>query len=122
MTQSKSVSLKSFDDFKTLLGDATLVFFHVFEREPESSVLKHFEAPSHDELLLLLDVKADEGFLAHTPVTVEVTDAPRQFLSKPLIQLRGLGAWAKGTLVDFETHPDRLQDLIRKARLFAFGK
>lgn len=122
MTQFRSVSFKSFDDFKSVLGDARLIFFHVFEGEPESSILQHFEAPSQGELLLLFDVERDEGFLARTPVTVEITDAPRRFLSKPLIQLRGLGAWAKGTLVDFELHSDRYPELIRKARLFAFGE
>ena len=121
MTNIQSASFTSLDDFKTVLGDARLIFFHVFAGEPEVSILRLFEASSQDELLLLLDVEQDRGFLKGTPVTVEITDAPRQFLSKPLNELRGFGAWAKGTLIDFEVDSNRYSDLIKKAREFAFG-
>ena len=121
MTNVRNASFASLDAFKTVLGDARLIFFHVFEGEPEANVLRLLDASSHDELLLLLDVGNDEGFLASTPITVEITEPPRQFRSKPLIELRGLGAWAKGTLFDFETNSDRFSDFIKKARAFALG-
>ncbi|MCA9032935.1 MAG: hypothetical protein KDA66_19105, partial [Planctomycetaceae bacterium] len=90
MTELRHAAFTSLDDFKAVLGDAQLIFFHVFQNEPEVSLLRLFEASSKNELILLLDVEQDRGFLKGTPVTVEITNAPRQFLSKPLIELRGL--------------------------------
>lgn len=122
MTHVQTASFTSLDDFKTVLGTARLIFFHVYEGEPAVSILRHFEASSQDELLLMLDVEQDKGFLNGTPVTTEITETPRQFVAKPLNELKGLGAWAKGTLVDFEVDSNRYSDLIQRARAFAFGE
>jgi hypothetical protein len=53
--------------------------------------------------------------------TVEITPPPRRFVSQNLIDLRELGAWAKGTLFGFEASEENYADFITRAREFAFG-
>jgi hypothetical protein len=68
--------------------------------------------------VLLMDVAEDRGFLTGTPITVDITQN-RQFISRPLAECRGVGAWAKGTLFGFEPDEKEMEAFVAKARAFA---
>jgi len=73
-----------------------------------------------DEALLLLNVAEDQGFLRQTQVTTEITQDHR-FISKPLCDLGGLWAWAKGTLIDFCEDHFGVERVIQNGRRFALA-
>ncbi|MBI1832733.1 MAG: hypothetical protein HYR84_14930 [Planctomycetes bacterium] len=105
------------EEFKEQLVSGELLFFHVFELQPEKTVLSLLNSHEDNERVLLFDALQDGGFLATTPVVVEITqDSP--FISKSLAELRGLGAWAKGSLFGFETDVSRMASFIARAREF----
>ncbi|MFO0968584.1 MAG: hypothetical protein U0793_23760 [Gemmataceae bacterium] len=120
MNPHLDTSLGSLDELKEQAKSAKIVYFHVFDSAPDSLITELLASTRPDEHLLLLDVNADRGFLSNTPITLYIT-SDRQFISKPLVQLRGLGAWARGVLVGFETRPDQWREFIKKCRAFVFG-
>jgi hypothetical protein len=108
----------SLDEFKNYTVRNELLFFHVFEDCPNHRILQLLSECADNERVLLLDVANDTGFLKNTPITVEIT-ADRRFISRPLAELRGLGAWAKGTLFGFEENEAEIGSFVSKARAFA---
>jgi hypothetical protein len=114
-------SFRAFDEFSTILGEFKLIFYHIFDTEPDQKLVRFFESSSYDEILLLFNIKKDKGFLAKTQITVEITPPPREFISRPLIELLGLGSWAKGTPYGSESDETKYLDLINESRTFAFG-
>jgi hypothetical protein len=113
-----NTAFSNLDDFKKNLVAKELLFFHIFEGSPNKGVLGLLAECEENERVLLLDVAIDKGFLKNTPITVIVT-ADRQFMSKPLAELRGLGAWAKETFFGFEDNEAAFGSFISKARAFA---
>lgn len=120
MNNQLETSLASLDELKEQAKSAKIVYFHVFDLAADPLVKELWASARPGETLLLLDVNADRGFLSSTPITIEIT-SDRQFISKPLVQLRGLGAWARGVLIGFETNPMQWRDLLIKSRNFAFA-
>ena len=117
----KTLERKSFQDeaaFRLFASRVPLLYFHVFETTPNEQVLLALQSCGEGEKVILLDITEDSGFLAQTQVTVEITQV-HQFISKPLSQVCGVGAWAKGTLVDFVQDTNGIPELMHKARRFA---
>jgi hypothetical protein len=108
----------SLDEFKNSLARNELLFFHIFEKHPNNRVLQMLSQCADNERVLLLDVANDTGFLKNTPITVDIT-ADRRIISRPLAELRGLGAWAKGTLFGFEDNEAEIGSFVSRARAFA---
>ena len=121
MKKNQRVAFSSIDQFKKTLGEAKLVFFHVFDSESNPNLLSLFATSTDDEILLLMDTREDQGFLASTPIVVQVTAPPRQFISKALLGMRGIGAWAKGTFFGFEESEENFAAFLDNARSFAFA-
>lgn len=120
MIETVEASLESFDDFSLHLRARMLVFFHVYEVDcPEVGEALETATP-RDERLLRLDVHSDRGFLANTVITVDILRPSREFVQRPLLELRGLGAWTKGTMVFFESDPEKWPVAVEKACAFAF--
>jgi hypothetical protein len=118
MTNAARTSFASLEEFKESLVKGELLFFHVFERVPSAWVLNTLADGREGERLLLLDVNEDRGFLAATPITVEIRP-DGSMPTRPLIELRGLGAWGRGTLYGFEQDAARISEFVVKARKFA---
>jgi hypothetical protein len=112
-----STAFSSFEEFKKR-AVKELVFFHVFEGNPSAAVQKLLSTCQENECILLLDVGNDRGFLKNTPIKVSVT-ADSHPVSKPLGDLRGLGAWAKGMNFGFEENEAAFESFISTARAFA---
>lgn len=121
MTKIDHTSFSTFSEFKSVLAKARLVFLHVFAGAPNEKLLSLLDPSLKNELLVLLDRDADAGFLASTPIVVDVSAPPRKFVTKQLIDLRGVGAFAKGAMVGFEENEQNFSAFISKSRDFAFG-
>lgn len=118
----KTINRKSFGnlaEFREFAKRFPVVYFHVFEGTPSLDVLEGFRCCREDEELICLDVAEDRGFLAETKVTVEISK-DHQFVSKPLAEVRGFGAWVKGNLVDIHQDVNCIPDLLQRARRFGF--
>jgi hypothetical protein len=113
-----NTKFSSLDEFKNSLVRNELLFFHIFEEHPNNRLLQLLSHCADNERVLLLDVAKDTGFLRNTPITVDIT-ANRTFASRPLAELRGLGAWAKGTFFGFEENEAEIGSFVSKARAFA---
>ncbi|MBL8797844.1 MAG: hypothetical protein JNM56_28360 [Planctomycetia bacterium] len=112
-------AFRDMDEFREFAARFPVLYFHVFEGSPDDQTIAAFKKCGDDEALVLLDVADDLGFLDQTQVTVEVT-RDHQFVSKPLRLLRGVGAWAKGTLVDFAQDTAGIAGMIQLAQRFSF--
>ena len=119
----KNPERKSFADiqeFRDYARDAAgLVYYHVFRGAPDPRMIDALAGRGPDEALVLLDLDEDRGFLAGTDVTVDITPE-RVFITMKMAERPGLGAWAKGTSVDFVADPDDVAALVAGARRFAF--
>ncbi len=115
-TRFTFATFASFDEFKHNLVAKELLFFHVFHGTPSDDVLRLLSEGKENERVLLLDVAKDRGFLNGTPITVT---SDRKFVSKPLAEMRGVGAWAKGAFFGFEEKIGEIASFISKARAFA---
>ncbi len=100
---------------------APVVYFHIFEGQPDSEILRALDECSDDEALVLLDVLDDQGFLRDTTRTVEIS-TDHQFVGKPLLEHRGIGAWAKGTLVAWADTAEDMGDLLAAVQRFVFQR
>ena len=112
-------TFSNFEEFKKEASANEPLFFLVFEKRPNDTVLKLLAEHADCERVLLLDVAEDRGFLKNTPITVDGTPA-REVLSKPLAELRGIGAWARGTFLGFEVNEAAMASFI--SRVCAFGR
>jgi hypothetical protein len=112
------MSFKNTESFRKYACQSPILYFHIFRKTPNESLLSVLQ-PSEMERVILLDVEEDLGFLTGEHVTIDVT-SDHKFVSKPLSQTSGLGAWAKGVLVDYVDAACLIPDLIKKSRRFAF--
>ena len=108
-------SFATFEDFREFARGVRLLFFHVFAGQPDPDVLDALSTWSPHETLLLLEVGEDQGFLRKTLITPEVRLGQIP-VSKPLSQMRGLGAWANGTIVGFTEDPILFDKIVRTGR------
>lgn len=107
----------NFDEFRQHVQEFRLVFFHVFDATPDQRVLDEFGTYSAHELVVLLDVREDKGFLGQNLIGIDITRDKRT-VSKPLIEMRGLGAWAKGRVICATEDPTLFDDVVRTARQY----
>jgi hypothetical protein len=112
-------SFVSFVEFRNYAQMFRVLFFHVFSEKPDQRVLDEFSTYNAHEALLLFDVKDDRGFLEENVISIDLT-RDRRPMSKLLIDMRGLGAWAKGKVVCATEEPEYFDDVVRKARSFTF--
>ena len=118
MTSPKIVDRQAFADFegfRVYTQAYRLVFFHVFTGQPDPQVYDALSTWSPHEALLLLEVNEDQGFLRQTLIAAELTKG-KNAASRPLVELRGLGAWADRAIVGFTEDPALFEKIVRDGR------
>jgi len=119
MKRAERMSFADLREFRDYARDyARLVYYYIYRGTPDPSMIEALTGCVDDEALILLDIEEDRGFLASTDATVEITP-DRDFIAKKMADRPGLGAWFKGTSLDFATLPDEVKGLIEYARRFA---
>ena len=119
MKSIERVSFANIQEFRDYASKASrLVYYYVFNFTPDQRMIDPLSACGQDEALLLLDITQDRGLLRQTDVTVDITP-DREFVTRKMSEHPGLGAWAKGTFVDFVTDPSDIPSLIEYSRRFA---
>lgn len=112
-------AFSTFVEFRTYAQMFRVLFFHVFSGQPDKRVLDEFSTYNAHEALLLFDVGDDLGFLQDNLISIDLTRDGKP-VSKPLIEMRGLGAWAKGKVVCATEDPEFFDDVVRTTRRFTF--
>lgn len=114
----ESKAFRNLDEFRSYASGFRLLCFHVFRGVPDDAMMKSLPPLEDGEQFILLNANEDQGFLTTTPVTVEIT-SDRHFLSRPLLELTGIGTWGKGTLYGFSSDHNYINEMVEKARKFA---
>lgn len=119
----KNIERKSFTNWKEFIAyawkAAPLVYYYVFNGTPDQRMLDALGDLGPDEALILLDVTEDQGLLRDTKVAVDISPE-HEFITRSMGERSGLGAWARGALLDFATEPSEVGPLIEYSRKFAF--
>ena len=108
-------SFACFEEFRECAKQVRLLFFHVYTGQPDPLVFEALSTWSPNEALLLMDVDEDRGFLRNTIAPSSITK-DKTAPSRPLIELRGLGAWADRSIVGFTEIPDLFDHIVRQGR------
>lgn len=107
-------AFSNLDELRRAFGGGQLVFFHVFKGQPNMSLLKVLAHCLRDEPVLLLDVAQDGGMLRDTPVNGALSTG--QVRLTPLVNLRGVGAWADGAVIGFEEQDAQVPAFVAATR------
>lgn len=119
MNKIESRSFSSESEFNGYCQDTPIVYYYIFDGNPDQSLVGAFSDVGADEILVLLNVGDDKGFLAGTRMTSEILRDPIRFVSKPLSEFRGVGSRARGVPIGFANTLTEIPKLIRDSRRYA---
>jgi hypothetical protein len=97
-----------------------VVHYYIYERSPDQAVLDALSNLGPEEVVVLLNVADDGGFLSGTRMTSEILRDPIRFIGKPLAEFRGVGSRARGVPIGFAKDATEILHLIAESRRFAF--
>jgi hypothetical protein len=107
-------SFESETEFREFCRAAGMVYFYIYAATPNPAVVEALvRETGPGETILLLNADDDRGFLRGTTELVRENGKLR---AKPLIEMRGVGSWANGTVGGYYDSEAEVPNVVANAR------